>query len=168
MAKKLTLIVDLVKLGAAIKAHGVKRAKIDDETQLLAMSAINAVNEHGNIHYVNALYLSMGKGARHAALTAWLLAFGGVSANTGKDKGEKPFVFDKGKEVDLVGGEAEPWFEFKVSPEPDAVLDVAKLVAAVIKKASAPKDGQTVAHADLIDGLRGLLEGIKEDATAEE
>lgn len=170
MAKAVKLILDLPTLGKAIKAHAGKRAKLDEETQMLGLSAIKAVQDHGNIHYVNALYLALGKGTRHAAMTQWLLAYGGVSANTGKDKAEKPFVFDREKDVEMDLATAEPWYEFKPSPEPDAVLDVAKLVAAVIKKASKPKEGQVVAHADLLDGLRGLLEGVKDEekAAAEE
>lgn len=158
------LITDLKALAAAIKAHAGKRAKLDDELQTLALSAILAVRDHGNIHYVNALYSASGKGTRHVALASWFMEFGGVSANTGKDKAEKPFIFDREKAVDLESGVATPWFDMKPSQAPDEILDVLKLVQAVIRKAQNPKEGVEVTNFALVEQLAAIVAAVEVEA----
>jgi hypothetical protein len=159
MSKYVTDHAELVKLIASIKTRGVK---LDNDIQAVGLSAINAVAEHGNVFYINSLYQAMGKGARHAALTAWLCAFGGVAANTAKDKASKPFVFSKDKSVDLVSATAKPWHSFKPSPEPDAVFDVYAALMGVLKKTQ--KDGVELKHGELVTGMRELLSSIDPDA----
>ena len=154
-----TLITDLGRLDKAIRMIAKRGEKLDTMIHVAALSAALAVEEHGNIHYVNALYKACPRGARHSALTLWLTTFAGVSANTGKEKAEKPFVFDKAKEVDIEGGMQEPWYTLKPSPEPDAVLDVRKLLAAVLKKARNPKEGQTVVNYNLVASVESILAG---------
>lgn len=154
------LITDLKKLDASIKAFAKKAASLDKEAQHLGLSAIQAFAEHGNVFYINRLYLSLGKGARHAAMTAWLLAYGGVKANTADGKDVTPFVKDKDARVDLEGAAYNPWYDFKPSAKPDEVLDYYKLLMAVAKKK--PKEGQEVAHADLLTRLNGILAEVAE------
>lgn len=168
MAKTaLALISDQALLKTAITKHGKDRAKLDHTTHVLAVSAISVFKEHGNVFYINHLYANMGKGARHAALTAWLLEFGGVQANTGEGKDVTPFVKDKDKTVNIEGGIAAPWYDFKPSPKPDEVFDVLKLTLALIKKAKGAqsKAGSTVTHAAMIEKLESLAEEFE---TAEE
>lgn len=145
-------------LDVAIASIKTKGKALDGLIQQAAMSAAKVVLDTGNIMYVNSLYLALGKGARHVALTAWLLEFGGVSANEGEGKDTKPFQYDKNKTVNLEGGEKTPWFDMKASPAPDAVIDLLKLTLAVIKKASAPKEGQEVAHGEMLSELQALAE----------
>lgn len=146
---------DLEKAIATIKTKG---KALDALIQQAAMSAAKIVAEHGNIMYVNSLYLALGKGARHVALTAWFTEFAGVSANVGESKDTKPFAYDKNKKVDLEAGEKCPWFDMKASPKPDEVIDLLKLTLAVIKKASKPKEGQEVAHGAMLAELQALAE----------
>lgn len=168
MSKKLELIVDQTELKAAITAHGKKRASIDQETQRLALSAVAVFAQHGNVFYINHLYANMGKGARHVALTSWLLAFGGVMANEGEGKDVTPFVKDANKKVDMEGATKTPWFDMKPSPKPDETLDLLKLTLALIKKAAKPKEGQEVAHAAMLPELQALAEKYAPADEAEE
>lgn len=158
---KVTLITDLGRLDKAIRMIAKRGEKLDTMIHVAALSAALAVEKHGNIHYVNALYKACPRGARHAALTLWLTTFAGVSANKGKGKAETPFLFDGTKVVDIEGGEASPWFTLKPSPEPDAVLDIAKLLQKVIERAKNPKEGQTVVNYNLIASVESILAGEK-------
>ena len=148
---------------AAIKSIKTNGAKLDLAIHVAALSAVKIACKAegvgtGNIHFVNQLYAAMPKGARHAALTAWLITFGGLMANEGENKDTTPFIHDSNKALDLEGGTAMPWYNMKQSPKPDAVLDVLKLTLAVIKKAKAPKEGQELAHAAMIERLEALAE----------
>ena len=163
---KVTLITDLGRLDKAIRMIAKRGEQLDTMIHTAALSAALAVEKNGNIHYVNALYKACPRGARHTALTLWLTTFAGVSANTGKEKAEKPFIFDATKTVDIEGGMEQPWFTLKPSPEPDAVLDVAKLLKAVIEKARKPKEGQTVVNYNLIASVESILAGETVAATA--
>jgi hypothetical protein len=168
MKKKQFSLIDESKLPEAIKAVKTKGAALDQLIHQVAVSAIKVADKvqgTGNVFYVNSLYAAMPKGARHAALTAWLTTFGGLMANEGENKDTTPFVHDSNKELDIEGGLAMPWYNMKQSPKPDEVLDVLKLVLATIKKAKAPKEGQQVAHAEMIGKLEALAE---EFATPEE
>ena len=172
---KVTLITDLGRLDKAIRMIAKRGEQLDTMIHTAALSAAFAVEKHGNIHYVNALYKACPRGARHSALTLWLTTYAGVSANTGKDKADKPFKCDKDKTVDLEGGMEFPWFTLKPSPEPDAVVDIAKLLQAVIRKARNPKEGQTVTNFNLIASVESILAGetvtkpaTKEPAATEE
>lgn len=156
-------------LEAAIVSIKNAGKKLDGNIQTAAMSAAKVVLDTGNIMYVNSLYLALGKGARHVAMTAWLTTFAGVTANDGESKDTKPFVFDKNKTVDLESGEKTPWFDMKASPKPDDVLDVYKLLLATIKRATKPKEGQEVTGSEILPELQALAEKYApkdEEATA--
>lgn len=145
-------------LETAIATIKTKGKALDAAIQVAAMSAAKVVLDTGNIMYINSLYLALGKGARHVAMTAWLTEFAGVSANDGESKDTKPFAFDKNKTVRLEDGEKMPWFDMKASPAPDQVIDLLALTLAVIKKASKPKEGQEVAHGGMLERLQALAE----------
>lgn len=151
---KLQLITDLPKLAAAITANQKAHQKVDGTWQVLAVSAIAAFAAHGNVFYINKVYGCMGKGARHAAMTAFFLAFGGVKANTGENKAETPFLKDADKKPDLEGAEGTMWYEMAPSKAPDEVVDYYALILKVLKKS--PKEGQTTAHSDFREAVQKL------------
>ena len=155
---KFNLITDQAELAKEIKSLAGRAKKLDRDFQVAALSAIAVFKEHGNVFYINAVYGALGKGARHVAMTAWLTAFGGVSANEAEGKDITPFVKDKNKQVDLEGGSKTPWYEMKPSSKPDEVLDLLKLTLALIKKAAKPKEGQELAHAAMLPELQALAE----------
>lgn len=150
------LITDQTELAKEIRSLAGRAAKLDKDFQVAALSAIAVFKEHGNVFYINAVYNALGKGARHVAMTAWLTAFGGVSANEGEGKDQTPFVKDKNKQVDIDSGAKTPWYLMKPSKKPDEVVDLLKLTLAVIKKASG--EGKTLAHGAMLTELQALAE----------
>lgn len=160
MSKQIEIITDMPKLGAAITAASKMHARVDATWQVLAVSAIGAFAEHGNVFYVNHVYRSLGKGARHKAMTEFFIAFGGVQANTGESKDETPFIKDASKKADLQGATENNWFDMSTSPKPDEVLDYLKLALKVVKKS--PKDGQETVHGELRVALATLLDTYAE------
>ena len=168
------IIQDGTKLHKAIKDLGVARQKLDDQVQHLALSAIwhfgvRADAEGrliGDVGFINRLYLSLGKGARHVAFTEWVTKFGGVSANTGAGKAETPFLKDKNKVVDMEGGTKVKWYDMKPSKAPDEVLDFYAVLMKVCAKE--PKEGQQVKGVELVEQVKALIQKSIEDAEAAE
>lgn len=136
-----------------------KRGRIlDTDIHQAACSAIAIKGEQGDTMFINRLYLALPKGTRAAALTAWLLQFGGVVANdgtTGKSKAEQPFLHTKDKLVDVEEGMKQPWFDFKPDPAPDKVYDVLALLMKVVKGA---KGKEQVVHGELLSAVAALIE----------
>jgi hypothetical protein len=152
-AIKLELIEE-AKLGAAIEANQKAHKKVDMQWQVLACSAIAAFAAHGNVFYINKVYSSMGKGARHTAMTQFMLAFGGVKANVGENKAVTPFVKDADKKVNMADAMSTMWFDMAPSPKPDEVLDYLALILKVAKKS--PKEGQDVKHDKFREAVMAL------------
>lgn len=131
---------------AGIKASG---AKLDKEIHVVAVSAISRVADHGDVGYVNRLYLALPKGARKAAMTSWVLTYAGVVANDDKaTKADKPFAFSKEKATDVPGSIADPWYDHKPDADPDQVYDLQKAIDAIVKKAKKP--GRQLVNAELL------------------
>ena len=99
------LITDQAELAKEIKSLAGRAKKLDRDFQVAALSAISIFNVHGNVFYINAVYNALGKGARHVAMTAWLLAFGGVQANESEGKITKEQAYD------LISNPQGPLFE---------------------------------------------------------
>lgn len=103
--------------------------------QKLAMAALDHLAEHGQVAFVNKLYVSMPNGSRKAALAAWFLQFGRVEASTKEDKKLVPFLYAKHGVNDLDGAAATPWYEAAQEKAPDELFDITKAIAALIAKA---------------------------------
>lgn len=154
---------DLVKF---IDSIGTRGKKLDGDIHVAAVSAASHFAKHGDVTYINRLYLAMPKGARHAALTLWLTSYAGVSANVDKASQKNlPFVKDGSKKVDLTEGTKKPWFMLKPSKRPDEEVDVLKLVLSVIAKAKA--DGKQVVHAEMVQELEAIAEKYETTESAE-
>ena len=144
-----------------------KRGKVlDTDIHIAACSAVAIKAEAGDTMFINRLYTALPKGTRAAALTAWLLKFGGVIANdgtSGKPKAEQPFLHTKDKPCAVEAGMAEPWYDFKPDPKPDEVFDIMAAVQAIIKKAK----GKEVVHGELLATLASIVEtGALSSSTA--
>jgi hypothetical protein len=149
------IIRDEKTLTKAIKAASVKAKAMDTEWQRLALSAVHFFAEHGQVGIINMVYTSLGKGARHQAMTQWLTTFAGVKPNSNKDtKGRVPFVKDKDKLVDLEGATAHNWFDMAPSKAPDEVIDFYALILKAAKRT--PKEGQQTAHSDFREKVLAL------------
>lgn len=131
------------KIAAAIKANASAHAKVDDEWQAIGMSVMAHIWEHRDVSVVNNLvipmYNGLGKGARHAAMSQWLLTFLPVVANTdAATKATHPFKFSKDKALlqpDFDQAANQQWFSMKPSPAPDQVFDFNAIFAQAVKKA---------------------------------
>lgn len=146
-----TAILALIK---QIHANG---KALDDEIQLAAMSVINHVELHGDTTVVNTLYLAMPKGARKAALSAWLLTHGKLIANKGKGSDLQPFGYNREGKTDLEGGAAKPWYTFKLDKAPSEVFNLLDGIAALIKRAeSAAAKGLAIEGGEQLAALRNL------------
>lgn len=135
-AIKMPKLITDSKAFIAACASIAKRGKLlDNDIQTAALSAINHAELHGDIGFVNRLYLSMPAGSRKAALTEWLVHHGKVQANAGENKKEMPFLFDKQRTTDMAGGLANPWFTFKLDKAPDEVFDIVGAMHQLLKRA---------------------------------
>lgn len=156
----------LAKLIISIASAG---KKLDGLVQQAGVSALAHLKEHGDIGFVNRLYLALSKGARKSALTSWILAHGSVVANTLEDKATKPFVYTKDKTTNVEAAAQDPWYSHKPDQKPDQVFDLQKMIVALIAKAS--KADQLV-HGELVTGLQALVaqltDGSEEPAADED
>lgn len=162
-APKIEAITDMKKLDAHIATTAKAHQKVDGAWQVAAFSAITAFADHGNVFYINKVYGSLGKGARHKAMTEYFLAFGGVKANDGENKKQTPFVKDSEKKPNLADAANTMWYDMAPSKAPDEVVDYLALILKVANRS--PKEGQSVAHDDF---RAKVLELATEYATAAE
>lgn len=158
------LTTDLPQLGKEIDAARVKVAKLlDVEFQRLALSAIYAVQQHGNVHYVNALWLALPKGARHDAMTKWLLAFGGVQANPDKAKAKTmPFAYLDKAAVAMEKAAAAPWTTFAPS-KPVEAFSVLAQIQKILKTVDSGKR-EVIGSRAGVAALRELAAMLEADA----
>jgi hypothetical protein len=149
------IITDTGLLGKAIAAWGSKGAKWATEGQVLGLSALQRVADHGDIGYVNRLYLAMPKGTKSSAMASWLVAHGSLVANTTKgEKADKPFLFTKDKVTNMAAATADNWYDHKPEPDADQVFDLQKALIACLTKAG---KATTVLHGELAEQVRALL-----------
>ena len=143
-------------IAAAISANAKAHAEVDAEWHAIGLSVMAHMAEHRDVSVVNNLvipmYMGLGKGARHAAMTEWLLTFLPVVANTDQaTKGTLPFVFSKDKakiEPDFAMASEKPWYSMQKSPAPDQVFDLNKVVAGLFKKMTEAAAGGKLIVAD--------------------
>lgn len=148
------LIEDSGKITAAINAIAKSGNKLDLDIQLVGLSVLNHAELHGDVTLINKLYLALPRGTRKTAMTQWLVAFGKVVANTGDNKKEAPFSYDKTKATDLAGASQTPWFDFAPDKAPDALFDVQAAVASLLRRAS---KADKVSDPELIAKLSQLV-----------
>lgn len=137
---------DIVAGIASIQKRG---QKLDADIQGLALATANHAHLHGDVTLLNDLFKALSRGARHSAMTAWLLMFAPVVANTDPaSKRDLPFVYEKTKKTAgdelaklMAEGDAEgsQWFDMKPSPMPDEEFDIVAALHVLRHKAN--KDG---------------------------
>lgn len=155
-AIKTKLIVGADSISKELGSIKTASTKLDTRLQVVGLSILSHIEEHHNITLFNDLLSSMGKGHRKSAMVDWALKFGQIAQNVGKDgklDPTCPYKWDKVKVTDLVAAEEMPWFDCK--PEKlEEVLDLQKMLAAILRKAS--KEG-----AQITPGQEELLKGLK-------
>ena len=124
---------DLTKAIESIARRGLK---MDADIQDAALSCLARIQEHGDVGFLNRLYLSLSKGTRTAALAEWAAKYGKVKINMDKASNkELPFVFWKEGNTDYEGAIAEPWFKCKPNKPLDEEFDFVGKLEALIKHA---------------------------------
>jgi hypothetical protein len=160
------LITDLGELNKAIDAWGKRGAGWVKDGQTLALSALQRLHDHGDIGPCNRMQGTMPRGTKSGSMAAWLLQFGALTANTGADKREKPFLFDREKaarmgcKADMAGAAACPWETCgRPEEEPDAVFDVARALDSLLNRVM--KAAQAT-HPEAIAKIKELREHLGE------
>lgn len=153
------VLLDVKGMDLAIKSIATRAKKLDSDVQIVALSAIDHLDKHGDTTFVNRLYLCMGKGARKSALAQWFMAHGKVSANVGDNKREQPFSYDKEKKTNMDAAKATPWYDFAPEPEVDEMFDITAALHRLVQRA---------AKSDKVNdaALLGRLMEIDEQVTA--
>lgn len=135
-------MLDAAGIDKAITSIAKTGAKLDALIQQTAVSALAHLDQHGDITLVNRLQVSMPKGTRSNALTAFLLACGKIKVRqmpAGASKAAKealkasPFEFDREGKTDIEKALANPWFEFKKPKDISAEFGVKELSAGILR-----------------------------------
>ena len=100
-------IKQLNTLIARIKTGG---AKLDANIQEAALACLEQAEQHGNVIPANKLWQALPNGSRRNALGVWLCKYGKIRINTGKDKDENRFRFDKQGQTDMQGAAQTMWY----------------------------------------------------------
>jgi hypothetical protein len=144
-------------LGAILRIQTAGK-ELDDEIQLVGLSCMQHIEVHGDITLACTLYLAMPQGARKAALSAWLMTFGKLEANTGKNKKEQPFTYKRDAVTNLDGAEASPWYTFKLDKTPDAVFNLTESIQRLLQRVDAAvQKGVAIEGIAAVDALRALV-----------
>jgi hypothetical protein len=160
------IITDLASLNKAIDAAAKSHEKVDAAWQTIGVSAIAHFAKCGDTGPINRTYTKLGKGARHAAMAEFFLAFGGVSANLNDETAEEqPFVKDHDKQPDVESAAANPWFTMKKSPKVADQVDYLKLAMKLVGRKV--KEGQTVAHSEVRERIAAIVAEYAADGSEE-
>lgn len=151
---KIVVVEDKAELNKLILSITAAGKRLDANIQLAGLSSLHHLAEHGDIGFVNRLYVAMPKGSRKTALTSWFLTHGALIATTGEGKDVKPFSYTKDKETSVAAAAADPWFSHKPDQAPDEVYDLQKAINIIIKKAAS---GKELEHAELLPKLQALV-----------
>ena len=109
--------MDIKQLNSKIKLIRTNGAKLDALIQEAAVGCIEHAAAHGDVRPANQLWDAMPFGSRRNALGMYLVKYGAIRLNTGKDKDQARFKFQKEFETDLTAARAVMWHSFK--PEKD-------------------------------------------------
>lgn len=139
---KALVILDAAGIEAAIVSIGKSGKKLDDLIQQAAVSVVQHIEKCGDITLANRLQVSMPKGSRSNALTAFLLAVGKVKVRVmpaGASKAAKaavkdmPFEFNRDGKTDMEAAQAKPWYEFKKPASVAAEFGEKELKAGIMR-----------------------------------
>jgi hypothetical protein len=156
----LDLIADKAELVKQIGLWGKRATSWVRDGQRLGLSVLAHFGEHSDVAMVNRLYLAMPKGTKSGSMAAWLLEFSSVTANTGPDRKERPFLFSKDKRekmggtVNMAGAEKTPWQDCGKQEEGPASVDALVKVQALIKSL---EKAENLKHAGMLSRLKDLV-----------
>lgn len=155
--------MDIKQLSSKIKLIKSNGAKLDALIQEAALGCIEHAAEHGDVRPANQLWDAMPNGARRNALGMYLVQYGAIRINTGKDKEQARFKFQKDFETDITAARAVMWYSFK--PEKDLAEEFnlsGKLQYLLKAYTKAVSDGQSIkATPDEIQLLKSLAAALQ-------
>ena len=155
--------MDIKQLSSKIKLIRTNGAKLDALIQEVAIGCIEHAAEHGDVRPANQLWEAMPNGARRNALGMYLVQYGAIRVNTGKDKDQARFKFKKDFETDITAAKAVMWHSFK--PEKDLAEEFnlhGKLQSLLKAYNKALADGQAIkATPDEIQVLTSLAAAMR-------
>lgn len=153
----MTTYMNAQQMDKAIQSIQKRGAQLDKDIQAAAVSALNHFIQHGDIVFVNRLYVAMPNGSRRSSLALWFMTFGQIEANKSETKKDVPFIKSKLGQNDLQGAEGTLWYEMKKDPDPDEIFDIKKALAALIAKAAKGK----VNDPKLLEHLKALAPKVE-------
>ena len=155
--------MDIKQLNSKIKLIRTNGAKLDALIQEVALGCIEHAAEHGDVRPANQLWEAMPNGSRRNALGLYLVQFGAMRVNTGKDKEQARFKFKKDTVTDLTAAARVMWYSFK--PEKDLAEEFnlsGKLQSLLKAYNKALSDGQAIkATPDEIQVLESLAAALR-------
>ena len=98
--------MNIKELSNKIKQVRANGAKLDALIQEAALGCIEHAAEHGDVRPANQLWEAMPNGSRRNALGMYLVEYGAMRINTGKDKEQARFKFQKDFETDVAAARA--------------------------------------------------------------
>ena len=155
--------MDIKQLSSKIKLIKTNGARLDALIQEAAIGCIEHAAEHGDVRPANQLWDAMPNGARRNALGMYLCQYGAMRVNTGKDKEQSRFKFQKDFETDVTAARAVMWYSFK--PEKDLAEEFnlsSKLQGLLKAYNKAQSHGQAIkATPDEIQVLESLAAALR-------
>ena len=155
--------MDIKQLSSKIKLIKTNGAKLDALIQEAALGCIEHAAEHGDVRPANQLWDAMPNGSRRNALGMYLVEYGAIRVNTGKDKEQSRFKFKKDFETDAAKAARVMWYSFK--PEKDLAEEFnlhGKLQSLLKAYNKALSDGQAIkATPDEIQVLESLAAALR-------
>ena len=155
--------MDIKQLNSKIKLIKTNGAKLDALIQEAALGCIEHAAEHGDVRPANQLWDAMPNGSRRNALGMYLVEYGAIRINTGKDKDQARFKFKKDTETDLTAARAVMWYSLKVEKDLAEEFNLSGKLQSLLKAYNkALSDGQAIkATPDEIQVLSALAATLR-------
>ena len=155
--------MDIKQLNSKIKLIRTNGAKLDILIQEAAIGCIEHAAEHGDVRPANQLWEAMPNGSRRNALGMYLCQYGAMRVNTGKDKDQARFKFQKDFETDVTAARAVMWYSFKPEQDLAEEFNLTRKLQSLLKAyTKAVSDGQAIkASPDEIQVLTSLASVLR-------
>ena len=155
--------MNIKELNSKIKLIRTNGAKLDALIQEAALGCIEHAANHGDVRPANQLWEAMPNGSRRNALGMYLCEYGAMRVNTGKDKDEARFKFQKDFETDVATAKAVMWHSFKPERDLSEEFNLSGKLQGLLKAyTKAVSEGQAIkASPDEIQVLESLAAALR-------
>ena len=155
--------MNIKELNSKIKLIRTNGARLDNLIQEAALGCIEHAAEHGDVRPANQLWDAMPNGSRRNALGMYLVEYGAIRINTGKDKEQARFKYKKDFETDLAAARAVMWYSLKLEKDLAEEFNLSGKLQSLLKAyTKALSDGQAIkATPDEIQVLESLAAALR-------